>query len=319
MGARFSCGAYALPAGVADTALTGLALGFSPTAVLVSVRLPDADADIISAYVSGTPTADGFSVALSAPTPRSGYILDWQAFGDASVVPPDSGSLAVTYTDLMKAVSRFLGYDYANTTSAQTEECDFCVQSGIRNFYRPAGLVSHEWAFLKLEGSVTTSAGVGAYLMPDGVGNVSGQIAFAPEERLRGIVVVPYGDIAMMRRVPREGAPRFAAIVSTNLFGDKGQRKRLHLYPTPDRAYALTFRADADEGKLDATNRPYPLGGHAYAELVTESCLAMAEQRVNDEQGIHTANFNALLEAAVSRDFRQGAQDFGSMGDTRDW
>ncbi len=319
MGARFRCGTYAIPQGATDFTLTGLALPFTPKTVLVSVRMPDADADIISAFVSGEPTSAGFPVALSAPAGRAGYTLDWQAFETDEQAYVDGESLAVSYTDLMKAVARFLGYDYDSLTNAQTEECDFCVQSGVRNFYRPAALASHEWAFLKLDGAVQTADGVGDYLLPSGFGNISGQLAFDPAERKRSVVVVPYGDIAMMRRDLRRGAPRFAAIVSTNVMGGDGQRKRLHLYPTPDRAYTLSFRADADEGKLNATNRPYPLGGHAYAELVLESCLSIAEQRVNDEAGLHTQNFNAMLEAAVTRDFRQGAQDFGFMGDTHDW
>ena len=319
MGARFTCGAYALPSGVADVTLTGLALGFTPSTVLVSVRAPNSDADFLTASVTGVPTATGFSVALSAATPTTGYVLDWQALASDAAQYVDGDTLAVSYTDLFGAVARFLGYDADNLTAAQTAECDMCVQSGVRNFYRPAALVGNEWAFLKLDGALSTTEGVGDYLLPDGVGNIAGQIAFDPSERKRSIVIVPFGDIAMMRRQPREDAPRFAAVVSTNLMGGKGQRKRLHLYPTPDKSYVLSFRADADEGKLDAVNRPYPLGGYAYAELVMESCLAIAEQRVNDEAGLHTQNFAALLESAAARDFRSGAQNFGSMGDHTDW
>ena len=319
MGARFRCGSYSIPSGVAEVTLTGLALPFTPKTVLVSVRQPATDADLISAYVTGAPTSAGFSAALSAETPAAGYTLDWQAFETDEQAYVDGESLAVSYTDLMKAVARFLGYDYDNLTAAQTEECDFCVQSGVRNFYRPAALASHEWAFLKLDGAVQTAEGTEDYLLPDGMGNIAGQLAFDPAERRRSVVVIPFGEIEMLRRRPATGAPLFAAVVSTNLMGGNGQRKRLCLYPTPDKAYTLSFRADADQGKLDATTRPYPLGGYAYAELVLESCLSIAEQRVNDEAGLHTQNFNALLESAVTRDFRQWAQNFGFMGDTHDW
>ena len=55
MGARFRCGSYSIPSGVAEVTLTGLALPFTPKTVLVSVRQPATNADLISAYVTGAP------------------------------------------------------------------------------------------------------------------------------------------------------------------------------------------------------------------------------------------------------------------------
>jgi len=58
---------------------------------------------------------------------------------------------------------------------------------------------------------------------------------------------------------------------------------------------------------------PYLLGGMKYAELLTESCLAVAEQRANDEAGGHTAAFYRLLGDGIARDRKQGASYFGPM------
>ena len=55
---------------------------------------------------------------------------------------------------------------------------------------------------------------------------------------------------------------------------------------------------------------PYPLGGMKHSELVTESCLAVAELRANDERGIHWESFIHQLAAAIAQDRKHGAQYF---------
>ena len=318
MAGRFKCGAKEVPVGVSEFSVSGLAMPFTPVSVALSVRQPVENAPLVSAYLVGAADSDGFRVALSAPVSMEGYILDWMAFADETGVIADGDTLALGYTDFFKAVARFLGYDAGNLSDDQREEVDLCVQSGVRNFYFPVQLNGSDWSFLTLEGSLSLEKGCASYLLPDGMGNLSGQIFYDASEHRRGIVVVPYGDIEMMRRNPATGAPRFAAVVSTNRIGGKGQLKMLHVYPAPDKAYTLSFRAQADTGRI-GEDRPYPLGGHAFSETVLESCLAVAEQRVNDEAGLHTQNFNALIEAAINRDCRSGAQMFGQMGDAHDW
>lgn len=57
---------------------SGLALGFVPAQVLVSVRKPAAAGDNLFAAIRGDSiTADGFTVDLSAAAPAAGYKLDY--------------------------------------------------------------------------------------------------------------------------------------------------------------------------------------------------------------------------------------------------
>ena len=51
-------------------------------------------------------------------------------------------------------------------------------------------------------------------------------------------------------------------------------------------------------------------------EVYLESCLAVAEHRLNDEIGLHTSLFEALLADAVARDRKRGAKSYGQMGNT---
>jgi hypothetical protein len=119
-------------------------------------------------------------------------------------------------------------------------------------------------------------------------------------------------------------SPRYAAtryLVST---GAIGSRQEILFFPTPGRSPLLSYDYEAYCGSLtDAL--PYPLGGMQVAEVYIESCLALAESRINDELGIHAAQFQTLLIDAISRDRKRGAQNHGRMGHNenewfdRDW
>lgn len=315
----FTCGTYDVPVGAKEFTITGLGISFAPASVSVSVRQPVPEADVISASVIGAPTADGFTVFLSAPAEVAGYVLDWQAMSGATFTV-DSGSGALGYDDFMKGVARFLGYDYDNLTEAQVAECDNYVQAGVHNFYYPPKMEgvdeTFEWEFLKREGSILMSAGQSEYLLENGFGRVAGGFSFDPSHHCRGIQVIPFGEIS---RMPSDvcGRPHLASVVYKNQFGVSGQRASVRFFPTPDKPYVVTFRYDADAGKLDSTERPYPLGGSMFSELVMESCLAVAEQRANDEIGIHTQNFNSHLVAMIARGRKQSAQVYGFVGEQR--
>lgn len=318
---RFFSGTKPLPAATLDYVVTGLALPFTPTSVSVSIRLPTSEADVISAHVVGTPTSDGFSVALSAPIPASptGYLLDYTAFeeSDGSTVAGDT--LAASYSSLKSEVATFLGYDPAHLTEGQAAQIDGYIQSGIRNFYYPPktaeGVDEHfEWSFIRQAGSVAAEAGVSSYSLPDGFGRIAGQIEVA-DDIGPTIPIIPYGELMQMRSRGIVGRPRFAAVAAAQAFGSRGQSKTIYLFPTPDKAYTLNFVCDADTGKIDAVSRPFPLGGAMFAELVTESCLAVAEQRANDEEGLHSKKFAELLVSMIARDRKSSAQCFGDIGD----
>ena len=318
----FVSGSVNVPAAAAEMAVTGLSLPFVPTQVVCSLRQPDADADYITCAVSGAPTADGFSVSFSAPTPSEGYVLDWCAACEEAAIA-DASSLAVGHDELVGVVARFLGYDPAHLTEAQTSEVDSCIQSGVRNFYYPPKMEgvdeTYEWSFLRMACSVTTTADVADYRMADGFGKIHGEIYFSGDDRTRRpLRIVPVGHIQAYRLRPERGAPRCAAFRYRPTFGSRGQYVELMLYPTPDRAYQLDFAGDADTGRISAS-KPFPLGGPSFAELVVESCLASAEQRSNDEAGLHTERFRDLLVSMIAKDRGRSGASYGFMGDAPDF
>ena len=160
---KFRCGVESVAQGSAELTFS-VDIGFVPESLHVQVRQPEADADLIDAKVVGTPTASGFTVALSSPATADGYLLDWTAFKSDGGEIGGGDTLAVTYSDLAKSVAKFLGYDHANLTDEQKDEVDCIIQSGVRNFYYPPAMdgvdPNFEWSFLKMEGSVVTAPGV---------------------------------------------------------------------------------------------------------------------------------------------------------------
>lgn len=321
MASKFKCGSYSIPVGVEEFRVAA-DIGFGATSVSLNVRSPASGTDIIIAVVVGSADESGFNVALSAPVQTGGYRLDWTAFSDGGFVPERTDTLAVGYSDLQKTVARFLGYDALALTDGQKDEIDSYIQSGVRNFYYPPKMEgideNFEWNFLRQEGAVATEPGVDSYVLPDGFGRIAGQIRIACDATTgprRNIVVIPYGDIMRMVNGSRAvGLPRFAATISAKEYGSAGQKKRLVLYPCPDRAYDLSFNCDADNGRLNEDDRPFPLGGAMFAELVKESCLAVAEREANDEEGVHTNAFNRILVSMIAKDRKDGAQNFGNIG-----
>ena len=231
----------------------------------------------------------------------------------------DLDTSGVSYSDLVKSVADFLGYDSANLTDGQKSQIDGYVQSGVRNFYYPPktvmGIDEHfEWSFIRRPMWLPISADADTYPLSYGFGRVAGQIEVMDDPGPT-IPIIPYADIMRFRARGGRGRPRFAAVVACRTDGSRMQTKAIHLYPMPDRDYTLHFVCDADTGKLDAEDRPYPLGGSMFAELITESCLAVAEQRANDEEGLHTKKFAELLVSMIARDRKSSAQDFGDIGD----
>jgi len=318
----FQSGTQAIPVGATDVAITGLALPFTPVSATVNVRQPTTSAGLITAYITSTPTADGFNATLSSPPAVSGYLIDFTLFGDDPYTPTDDTSLAVSYTDLKKSVATFLGYDPDALTTKQGNEVDDYIQAGVRQFYYPpmteGSDPAFEWDFLRQEGTLVTTSGVADYRLPDGTNRIFGQLQVQGEVT-PSIPLISYGDLMAMRSRPVTGIPHCAAFAAESVFGEKGQMRKLLLYPTPEKAMTIKFRCDADSGKLNATTRPFPLGGAMFSELITESCLAIAEQRANDESGIHTAKFAQLLASMIQRDRRTSATNYGPVSRNRIW
>lgn len=320
----FKCGTAPVAAGQLEQEITGLDLPFDPAVFQASLRAPSADSPRIQAFVVGEANRRSVNVMFSSE-PEDGYLLDWTAWA-VSVTPEEGDTLAVTYTDLFRKVKRFLGYGASTdpVTEAQREEIDDAIQSGVRQFYYPPIVegadTNYEWSFLRSAAEVTTSPGVASVMLPDGFGRLCGDLQFASGDPLPPVLSVPEGLVAGRNSAhPETGTPRVAAVRWRGSFGTHGQQSEMLFWPIPDKQYTFSFVYEADTGRLDEENRPYPLGGARFSELVTESCLAVAEQRSNDEMGLHTRKFQELLLAAIEQDRKFTASTYGRLSSELPW
>ncbi len=229
--------------------------------------------------------------------------------------------LSVAYADLLSVVAAFLGYgsDSAAWSADQRAEVDRYVQAGVRRFYYPPASggseVGYAWSFLNPVATLSTVADLAEQPLPSDLGRVLGHFHYEESEHRRSIVLVSETRLQELRsrQTSSTGHPEFACVRHKAKDPARGQRLEAAWWPTPDATYDLTFRYEAFSGKLSDDN-PYPLGGMRHAELIVQACLAVAEQRANDERGLHSEEFERLLAAAIQQDRRQGARHYGHMG-----
>jgi len=181
-------------------------------------------------------------------------------------------------------------------------------------------------AELTVVGDDVTAANTEWYLshaayqdLPDDLGRVTGDFYFESTEYKKSVVQVSESQVlTALSRTSDVAPPRMCTIRQKAQVPPAGQRLEVVWFPIPDAVYTLTYNYEAYTGQLTTAGNPYPLGGMKYSELVTESCLAIAEQKANDEQGLHTAAFFRLLVAGIAMDRKQGARYYGQMSPVPD-
>lgn len=227
--------------------------------------------------------------------------------------------LSIGLPELRQEVGFYLSYGRSGWSAEQTAEIDSIIQSGIRRVYYPPALAEniagHEWSWLRPTAALAIVAGEYDYDLPDDLSRVVGGFHFPVTEYRGEVVRVSLGRILEERaREGLAGAPRLYAERYKASNGSAGQRLEVLFYPKPDSAWTLTYEYEAYQGALDAMH-PYPLGGMKLAELYIESCLAVAETRLNgDTSGLHRQQYEALLVDAISRDRKSGTLYYGQMG-----
>lgn len=161
--------------------------------------------------------------------------------------------------------------------------------------------------------------GFNAYDLPDDWGSFVSPLTYRPgtSDLYSPIDIVGEHMIRTKRQANDWFArPQVAATRPKTFDATTGQRFQITFWPTPDDAYVLTYRYNANPNKLSSTNK-YPLGGMRHGETVLASCLAVAEARRNDVQGLHRARFMELLAASISWDANANSPDFLGLNNDR--
>lgn len=214
------------------------------------------------------------------------------------------------------------GADYGERawTEKQLFELEGVLESGLHRVYFPHMIddrPAYEWSFLTPAAEITLPSGdrsvalpadfnglVGGITVTQSGGGMFAELTFENEALL---------DRYYGQQPDTTGQPGTCAIRPVRgTTAKRGQRYEFYVYPLPDVAYTLRFRYNLIPEALTTAN-PYPYGGAMMREVFLESCLAVAEQKLNDESTIHAMEFDRRLAAAISQDRRNKAQQLGNL------
>ena len=154
--------------------------------------------------------------------------------------------------------------------------------------------------------------------MPDSFGYLIGEMTYATADNgFCAVQQVPEQEIRKLQQTATSttGKPRFVSIRPTTTTGASGQRFQGTLWPTPDAVYTLTYQYHVLMDSISASY-PYPYGGMAHAETILEACLSAAEQQLDDEAGLHTAEYEKRLVESIKYDMQMEPEFYGYNGDS---
>lgn len=210
--------------------------------------------------------------------------------------------------------------------STQQFELDGCVASGIRQVIHPPPIEGtsqpYDWSWLKPTATLGLQQGVSAIPLPDDFGGFEGEITLVTTAGLMWGPIRLYNEGEVRVRYSltpaTTGRPLMAAIQPLKgTTPTQGQRFQLIVFPLPDTNYTMQFQYYLLPDYLTGAT-PYPLGGAGLAELYIESCLAIAESRLDDMAGVHAAAFQQRLMASIGLDRRNKPQTLGYNRDRSD-
>ena len=186
----------------------------------------------------------------------------------------------------------------------------------MRNWLYPAVNESdplYEWSFLRKTGSITLVDSDRDYTLPD---DFSGTILddstrYASGSKNPPLLKVSESTIDReLAEDSTKGIPRYFAIRNLAHAPTTGQRYELLVFPTPGTGAALgeglvlTYRYVLLQDVINSTNL-YPPGGARYSELLLLSCLAAAEERMDDSPSNQFAErFKQQLISAIRSDLQ---------------
>jgi hypothetical protein len=243
-------------------------------------------------------------------------------------------TLSVVWQELQGRIGSYLGWGsgafYGNTawTSQQQFEIDGINASGLRQFYFPPATdispAGYNWDFLTPVATIDWPLGTQiAVALPDDFSGAEGPLTVLTVANTAQPWQVEWRSEAALRQLygttpSMIGPPMFAALVPVKGVGaTQGQRSQLMIFPLADQDYTLQFRYYILPNYL-STPFPYAYGGAQHSETILESCLAIAETRLDDSDGVHQDRFMERLKASIAMDRKTKPQRLGYNRDRSD-
>lgn len=237
-------------------------------------------------------------------------------------------TLALDFPKLQSKIGDFLGYGRGVTfldpewDTRQVNDILDVIESAQRRFYQPATNPPYRWSFLRPMAAMTLAEGAQTIELPDDFAGVEGRIAMTDDAQSLFIPIDFQGEGAIQQMYSSHptmtGRPLAACVRPLRgTAAQRSQRYELFVFPTSDAAYTLHFQYYLAPNAITIT-RPFAYGGAEHAETMLEACLAVAEERRDDMQGVHAAAFMARLQASIALDMAKKPQQLGYNRDQSD-
>ncbi|NLX97608.1 MAG: hypothetical protein GXY83_15680 [Rhodopirellula sp.] len=213
---------------------------------------------------------------------------------------PTEPTSTLTFADLYKAVSEYLGTGLSPSGTALTNAKRY-TNEGYRRFRTPVdprtGL-GYEWRFLSVATTIAVADG-DTDLPIDFARLVDAPTFGATGPSSEIIMVEPEYLLEMKAGSTATGTIRYAAV----RYKSGGLRCELLVYPTPSAPVTLnyTYRINPPDLSVDGD---IPYGGGMHSGTIRAMCLAAAEQTANDGQTEKTEHAKVLLAASIDLDRR---------------
>lgn len=210
-------------------------------------------------------------------------------------------STQVDYFLLRERVGHYLYGIRTNFSTDQLTDIDDCIGDGLRRVY-----AIHNWSFLRPLEDVTTVIGESEIALDaafDAVANDSDLIYYPSAESW--YPPVKWRHDSTIRQLQgsnsENGLPAYYSVRTVVFDPEVGSRKRLVLYPTPDKVYTLRVPMILRPVLLDETNL-YAIGGEVLSPVMLEACLAAVEHNFDDREHIHEKRFMEMIALAIRDD-----------------
>lgn len=220
-------------------------------------------------------------------------------------VLPDDDEFDMSYTRLRLEVGRYLGWTANPGTwdAQQTVDMQEIIDSGYRSFLYPDLEKPYVWTFLRPTTTLSLVAGTRTYDLPADFGVLTQDgFTYPNSSGITRIERVRETELrAHYAKEDLSGDPKYAAIHPKTQVTGEPHLKQVSFYPVPDLARTLTYKYAVVPDMLNSVNL-YPVGGAIHAETLLQACLAAAERKMNDADGIHNQRFKQLLAVSMRLD-----------------
>jgi len=224
-------------------------------------------------------------------------------------------NLKLSFSDCYNEVGRYLGI--ASLTDADDiTKCKDIVYRGYRQFLFSIDTSTggvHRWKFLEKTTTMSVEADVDTYKLPVGFSSFiltftcTTPIAINPIQKSLSFI---YGQKSQSSGT---GYPNYFALKSGDYDEINGQQYEVVFYPTPSSAITYYYTYIITPPKPVNDNDVF-VGDDLCSEAIMESCLAVAELRKADKQGVHYTEAERLIQALIGKDKSDSAvMNLGQM------